>query len=115
MRPSDKPESLLSGLNNHLAEALEMQGIPEARRVLLLQMRKWTDDVEVPPTGALKQRERAALEAEIRAIRAFADVDRRIGQVDPARLSEAYPGSGLYRTASGSAPTETSGNPDASA
>lgn len=113
MRPSNKPESLLSGLNNHLAEALEMQGIPEARRVLLLQMRKWTDAVVVPHTGAHKPW--AALEAEIKAIRAFADVDRRIGQVDPARLSEPYPGSGLYRTASGSAPTETSGNPDASA
>ncbi|KQP79267.1 hypothetical protein [Methylobacterium sp. Leaf117] len=112
MRPSDKPESLLSGLNNHLAEALEMQGIPEARRVLLLQMRKWTSTVVVPFPGAHKPR--AALEAEIRAIQAFADVDRRIGQVDPARLMEPYPGSGLYRTGSVSAPSETSGSPDAS-
>ena len=84
-----------------------MQGIPEARRVLLLQMRKWTDDITVPTSN----KPRAALEAEIKAIRAFVEVDRRLGYLDPAILQEPYPGSGLYRTGKAN---ETSGSPDAS-
>jgi hypothetical protein len=69
----------------------------------------------VPPTGANKRR--AAMEAEIKAIRAFVEVDRRLSQSDPAALQEPYPGSGMYRTGPGSdvpLASETSGSPDAS-
>ena len=109
MRPSDTPESRLSGLNNLLYDAIEAPGIPEARRALLVQMREWTKHVTVPYPGENKPR--AALEAEIKAIRAFVEVDRRLGYLDPAILQEPFPGSGLYRTGKAS---ETSGDPDAS-
>ncbi|MCP1549463.1 MULTISPECIES: hypothetical protein [Methylobacteriaceae] len=73
-----------------------MPGIDEARKALLLQMRRWTADVTVPYTGANRQLN--ALEAEIRAIRAFVDVDRRIRQSNPVALQERFPGTGMYRT-----------------
>lgn len=96
MRPKNDTLTRLRAVGDLCLDASEMQGIPDRRRMLLLQMREWVKFTEVPSSERFNQV--AALEAEIKAIRAYCEVDRRVHHLDPRILAEPYPGSGMYRT-----------------